>query len=193
MTGKRILIADDEIGVRMDLRRALEHLGYLVVGETGDGLSSIHLIRQLRPDIVLVDVDMPHMNGIEVVQMLHAENIGPAILMANQSNREMVAQARDAGVLGCLIKPVHESTLMPIIEVAYERWAEQHARRKELDVLKDRLETRKVIERAKGYLMDSQGLREADAFRKIQQLAMNSRKSMREVAQAILIAQQIAR
>ncbi len=193
MTGKRILIADDENGVRLDLRRALEQLGYLVVGETGDGLSAMHLIRQLRPDIVMIDVDMPHMDGIAVVHMLHVENLCPAILMANQSNRELVTQARDAGVLGCLIKPIHESTLMPIIEVACERWAEQHARRQELDVLKDRLETRKVIERAKGYLMDSQGLREADAFRKIQQLAMNSRKSMREVAQAILIAQQIAR
>lgn len=192
MTGKRVLIAEDEATIRAGLRKTLEHLGYLVVGEAGDGMSAILLIRQLRPDVALVDRDMPRMNGIEVARVLHTEGLAPVILLTNASDRELVGQARDAGVLGFLVKPIHESTLMPIIEVASARWTEQHTRKQELVQLQDRLETRKVIERAKGYLMDSQGLREADAFRKIQQLAMNSRKSMKEVAQAILLAQQIS-
>jgi two-component system, response regulator PdtaR len=191
MTGKRVLIAEDESTIRANLRKTLEHLGYLVIGEAGDGMSAILLTRQLRPDVVLVDRDMPRMDGIEVARLLQNEGLAPVILITNSSDRELVSRARDAGVLGFLVKPIHESTLMPIIEVACARWQEQHARKQELSQLQERLETRKVIERAKGYLMDSQGLREAEAFRRIQQLAMNSRKSMKEVAQAILLAQQI--
>lgn len=193
MTGKRILIADDEPSIRASLRKSLEHVGYLVVGEAGDGESTVNITRQLRPDLALIDYDLPHMDGISVARVLYQEALAPAILIMSQSSRETVLQAREAGVLGCLVKPIHESALMPLIEVAGARWVEQHTRKQELNSLRERLETRKVIERAKGYLMDSQGMREAEAFRKIQQLAMNSRKSMKEVAQAILIAQQITR
>lgn len=192
MTGKRILIADNEAAVLVSLRKSLEHLGYLVVGEIEDGMSVIYMTRQLRPDVILVDTDMPRVDGIAVARVLNEEQLAPVILIANAMDRELVMQARESGILGCLVKPIHESTLMPIIEVACARWAEQHTRKQELRQLREKLETRKVIERAKGYLMDSQGLREAEAFRKIQQLAMNSRKSMKEVAQAIIIAQQIA-
>jgi response regulator NasT len=188
----RILIADDEPLIRMNLREALQEQGYLVVGEASDGQSAVNMARQLRPDIALLDVKMPHMDGVTAAQAIHSEAIAPVLLITAYSSRELVTQARDAGVLGYLVKPVREAELMPLIEVALARWTEQRRRQKELDQLRDRLESRKLIERAKGYLMDQQGMSEAEAFRKIQQLAMNSRKTMSEVAQAILLARQIA-
>lgn len=187
----RILLADDEPLIRMNLRETLTEQGYLVVGEVGDGQSAINLTRQLRPDLVLLDVKMPHLDGITAAKTISDEGLAPVLLLTAYSSRELVEQARAAGVLGYLIKPVRDSELMPLIEVTIARWSEQVDRRKELHQLQDRLETRKLVERAKGYLMDQQGLSEADAFRKIQQLAMNSRKTMREVAQAILLAQQL--
>jgi response regulator NasT len=188
----RILIADDEPLIRMNLRETLQDQGYLVVGEAGDGQSALSMTRQLRPDLVLFDVKMPNMDGLTAAKIIHDEALCPVLLLTAYSSRELVAQARDAGVLGYLIKPVRDAELMPLIEVTMARWDEQSGRKKELAQLRDRLETRKLIERAKGHLMDSQNLNEAEAFRKIQQLAMNSRKTMREVAQAIMLAQQIA-
>lgn len=188
----RILIADDEPIIRMNLRETLQEQGYLVVGEAGDGLSALNMTRQLRPDLALLDIKMPNMDGLTAAKMIHDEGLAPVLLLTAYGSRELVLQARDAGVLGYLIKPVRDAELMPLIEVTMARWAEQTGRKKELSQLRDRLETRKLIERAKGHLMDSQGLNEAEAFRKIQQLAMNSRKTMREVAQAIMLAQQLA-
>lgn len=187
----RILIADDEPLIRMNLRETLIELGYLVVGDAGDGLSALNMARQLKPDLVLLDVKMPRMDGIAVAKVLCEEDLAPVLLLSAYSDRDLVTSARDAGVLGYLIKPIREAELMPLIEVTRARWLEQHSRKKEAAVLRDRLETRKMIERAKGYLMDSQGMTEAESFRKIQQLAMNSRKTMREVAQALLLAQQL--
>jgi response regulator NasT len=188
----RLLIADDEPLIRMNLRETLQDQGYLVVGETGDGESAVNLARQLRPDLALLDVKMPHMDGITAARTIVGEAIAPVLLLTAYSSRELVDQARDAGVLGYLVKPVRDAELMPLIEVTLARWGEQASRRRELAQLTDRLETRKLVDRAKGYLMDHQGLSESEAFRRIQQLAMNSRKTMREVAQAILLAQQIA-
>jgi response regulator NasT len=187
----RILIADDEPLIRMNLRETLQEQGYLVVGEVGDGQSAVHLSRQLRPDLAILDVKMPNLDGVSAAKAIIGEGIAPVLLLTAYSSRELVEQARDAGVLGYLIKPVRDAELMPLIEVTVARWSEQEGRRKELGQLKDRLETRKLVERAKGYLMDQQGLTESEAFRKIQQLAMNSRKTMREVAQAILLTQQL--
>ncbi len=189
---KRILIADDEPLIRMNLRETLEEQGYLVVGEVGDGQSAVNLTKQLRPDLVILDVKMPSMDGISAARQISEEALAPVLLLTAYSSRELVEQAREAGVLGYLIKPVRDAELMPLIEVTLARWEEQSERRKELGQLKERLETRKLVERAKGYLMDQQGLSEAEAFRRIQQLAMNSRKTMREVAQAILLAQQLS-
>lgn len=188
----RILIADDEPLIRMNLGETLKDLGYLVVAEVGDGLSAVNMARQLRPDLALLDVKMPRMDGIAAARVLHAESLAPVLLLTAYSSRELVVQAREVGVMGYLVKPIRETDLMPIIEVVRARWDERCSRQRELFDLRERLETRKVLERAKGYLMDSQGLREAEAFRKIQQLAMNSRKTMKEVAQAILLAQQIS-
>ena len=188
----RLLIADDEPLIRANLRETLQEQGYLVVGEVGDGQSAVNLTRQLRPELVLLDVKMPHMDGIMAATLINTERLAPVLLLTAYSSRELVEQARVAGVLGYLIKPVREAELMPLIEVTLARWTEQVRRHNELVQLKDRLETRKLVDRAKGYLMDNQGLSEAEAFRKIQQLAMNSRKTMREVAQAILLAQQLS-
>lgn len=188
----RLLIADDDPLIRMNLREMLQEQGYLVVGETGDGLSAVNLTRQVRPELVLLDVKMPHMDGITAAKMIGDEHLAPVLLLTAYSSRELVEQARAAGVLGYLIKPVRDADLMPLIEVTVARWMERVQRRKELAQLQERLETRKLVDRAKGYLMDHQGLSEAEAFRKIQQLAMNSRKTMREVAQAILLARQLS-
>ncbi|NJN18692.1 MAG: response regulator [Oscillochloris sp.] len=188
----RILIADDEPLIRMNLRESLQEQGYLVVGEAGDGETAVNLTRQIRPELVVLDVKMPHMDGLTAARSIHQEALAPVLMLTAYSSRELVLQARDAGVHGYLIKPIRDSELMPLIEVTVARWAEQSHRRRELHQLRDRVEARKTIERAKGYLMDSQGLSEAEAFRKIQQLAMNSRKTMREVAHAILLARQIA-
>lgn len=188
----RLLIADDEPLIRMNLRESLQEQGYLVVGETGDGQSAVNLTRQLRPDLVLLDVKMPNMDGLAAATLIAEELLAPVLLLTAYSSRELVDAARAAGVLGYLVKPVRDTDLMPLIEVTLARWSEQSGRRRELVQLRDRLETRKLVDRAKGYLMDHQGLSESEAFRKIQQLAMNSRKTMREVAQAILLAQQIA-
>lgn len=191
MTDIRILIGDEDSRYRASLRKVLEEIGYLVIGEAVDGTDAISLCRQLRPDLVLIDVKLPQIDGITVARLLYNDDLAPVVLTTTHSNRELVNQAREAGVLGCLVKPIKNDEVMPVIEVARVRWLEQHARKRELSQLRDKLETRKVIERAKGYLMDSQGLHEAEAFRKIQRLAMNSRRTMREVAQAILLTQQI--
>jgi two-component system, response regulator PdtaR len=192
MAQTRLLIAEDETIIRMSLRESLEGLGYLVVAEAGDGTSAINLSRQLRPDLVLMDIKLPQVDGISAAAALYQEAIAPVVLLTAYSNRDLINQAREAGVVGYLVKPVREGELVPAIEVGRARWAEGLVQRRELATLKDQLETRKVIERAKGYLMDSQGLKEAEAFRKMQQLAMNSRRSMREVAQAILLTQQLS-
>ncbi|MBP1467192.1 response regulator [Candidatus Chloroploca sp. M-50] len=187
----RILIADDEPLIRMNLREILQEQGYLVVGDVSDGQSAFNLTRQLRPDLVILDVKMPVVDGLTAARMIHDERLAPVLFLTAYSSRELVMQAREAGVLGYLTKPVRETDLMPLIEVTTARWKEQMNRYRELHQLRDRIETRKLIERAKGYLMDRQGLSEGEAFRKIQQLAMNSRKTMREVAQAILLTQQL--
>ena len=187
----RILIADDEPLIRMNLRETLEEQGYLVVGDVGDGQSAVNLTRQVRPDLVLLDIKMPQVDGLTAAKQITSEGLAPVLLLTAYSSRELVEQAREAGVRGYLIKPIRDTELMPLIEVTLARWGEHTSRHKELGQLRDRLETRKLIERAKGYLMDQQGLNESDAFRRIQQLAMNSRKTMREVAQALLLTQQL--
>lgn len=163
----RLLIADDEPLIRMNLRESLQEQGYLVVGETGDGQSAVNLTRQLRPDLVLLDVKMPNMDGLAAATLIAEELLAPVLLLTAYSSRELVDAARAAGVLGYLVKPVRDTDLMPLIEVTLARWSEQSGRRRELVQLRDRLETRKLVDRAKGYLMDHQGLSESEAFRKI--------------------------
>jgi AmiR/NasT family two-component response regulator len=187
----RLVIADDESIIRMNLRETLVGLGYLVVGDAGDGLSAIHLARELRPDLVIMDIKMPKLDGIQAAKVLTEEKIAPVLLLTAYSDRELVDRAREAGVVNYIVKPFREAELLPAIEIALARFAEFNTINKELGDLKDTMETRKLVERAKGVLMDTQGLKEQDAFRKIQQLSMNTRKSMREIAQAILLTAQI--
>jgi AmiR/NasT family two-component response regulator len=186
----RVIVADDESIIRMDLREMLTNLGYLVIGEVGDGRSAVNLARELRPDVVIMDIKMPVMDGIEAAKTLTEEKIAPVLLLTAYSQQELVERARDAGVVGYMVKPFRESDLAPAIEVAVARFAEFRALEKEVGDLKLALETRKLVDRAKGILMDSQSLTEAEAFRKIQKMSMNTRKPMKEVAEAIILAQQ---
>lgn len=192
MERTRVIIADDESLIRMDLREMLTNLGYLVVGEAGDGRSAVNLARELRPDIVIMDVKMPDMDGIEAARILTEERIAPVLLLSAYSQQELVQRARQAGVAGYLVKPFRESDLTPSIEVVLARFSEFRALEREVASLADALETRKLVDRAKGILMDTQGLNENDAFRRIQKMSMNNRKSMRSVAEAIILAHQVS-
>jgi AmiR/NasT family two-component response regulator len=186
----RVIIADDESLIRMDLREMLLNLDYLVVGEVGDGRSAVNLARELKPDVVIMDIKMPDMDGIDAAKILTEERIAPVILLTAYSQRDLVERAKEAGVVGYMVKPFREDDLVPAIEVALARFKEFEALHKEVDDLQLALETRKLVDRAKGILMDTQGLNEAEAFRKIQKMSMNTRKPMKEVAEAIILAHQ---
>jgi two-component system, response regulator PdtaR len=184
----RVIIADDESLVRTDLREALTELGYLVVGEVGDGQSAVNMARELDPDVVVMDIKMPGMDGIEAAQVLTQEKIAPVVLLTAYSQKELIDRAKEAGVVGYLVKPFRETDLAPAIELAIARFAEFRTLEQEVDNLAEALETRKKVERAKGILMDQQGMTETEAFRKIQKMSMNTRRPMKEVAEAIILA-----
>ncbi len=191
MNRKRILIADDESIILMDLREMLTNLGYLIVGEASDGQSAVNMARELRPDLVIMDIMMPAMDGIEAAKLLTAERLAPVLLLTAYSQTDLVDRAKEAGVVGYLVKPFRESNLAPAIEVTLARFEEFQTLRKEVDDLKDNLETRKVVDRAKGILMTTQGLTEQDAFRRIQKMSMNTRRPMKEIAEAIVLASEV--
>jgi AmiR/NasT family two-component response regulator len=184
----RVIVADDESLVRADLREALTELGYLVVGEVGDGQSAVNMARELDPDVVVIDIKMPGMDGIEAARVLTQERIAPVVLLTAYSQKDLIERAKEAGVVGYLVKPFRETDLAPAIELALARFAEFRALQDEVGNLTEALETRKKVERAKGILMDTQGMTEAEAFRKIQKMSMNTRKPMKEVAEAIILA-----
>jgi response regulator NasT len=175
----------------MDLREMLTNLGYLVVGEVADGRSAVNQARELRPDVVIMDIKMPDMDGIEAARVLTEERIAPVVLLSAYSQRELVQRAREAGVVAYLVKPYREEELSPAIEVALARFAEFKDLQKQVSDLQEALETRKLVDRAKGILMDKQGLTEAEAFRKIQKMSMDNRKPMKDVAEAIILAHQV--
>jgi len=191
MERTRVIIADDESLIRMDLREMLTNLGYLVVGEVADGRSAVNQARELRPDVVVMDIKMPDMDGIEAAKILTEERVAPVVLLSAYSQRELVERAREAGVVAYLVKPYREEELAPAIEVALARFAEFKDLEKQLADLQQALETRKLVDRAKGILMDKQGLTEAEAFRKIQKMSMDNRKAMKDVAEAIILAHQV--
>jgi response regulator NasT len=188
----RGVIADDESIIRMDLREMLSNLGYLVVGEVGDGRSAVNLARELKPDIVVMDIKFEgeEFDGIDAARELTEEKVAPVLLLTAYSQRDLVTRAREAGVVGYLVKPFREQDLVPAIEVALARFAEFQAVEKQVGDLQEALETRKFVDRAKGILMDTQGLSEAEAFRRIQKMSMNTRKTMKDVAEAIILAHQ---
>ena len=188
MTKRRIVIAEDEPLARLDLGQMLENLGHDVVGQAGDGKTAVELARELNPDLVIMDIRMPgEIDGLGAASLLAEEKIAPVLMMTAYNDPEYIERAREAGVMAYLVKPYNENQLTPAIEVALARFGEFAELQKELGTTKDALMTRKIVERAKGVLMDTAGLKESEAFHRIQRLSMNSRKSMREVAEAILL------
>jgi response regulator NasT len=191
MATMRVLIADDDPIIRLDLRQMLESLGYEVVAEGGDGKQAVDLARETKPDVCILDVKMPVMDGIEAVSIITEENIAPTILLTAYSDKELVDRAKDAGVFAYLVKPFKPSDLPPSIEVARSRFEQNQQLNGEVSNLQEKLEARKLIDRAKGILMDEYKVGESEAYRRIQMQSMNLRKSMREVAEAIILAKSI--
>lgn len=181
-----IVIAEDEAIIRLDLRELLEEEGYVVVGEAGRGDQAVVLAEQLKPDVVILDVKMPGMDGIEAAKQICAQGNSAVLMLTAFSQREIVEQARDAGALAYLVKPFQKSDLVPAIELASARYAETRALVAEVSELQERLEVRKVLDRAKGLLADQHGMKEAEAFQFIQRSAMSGRSTMRAVAESIL-------
>ncbi|MGD9702465.1 MAG: ANTAR domain-containing response regulator [Acidimicrobiia bacterium] len=182
----RVVIAEDEAIIRLDLRETLEEEGYEVVGEAGRGDTAVELIRELRPDLAILDIKMPGMDGLEVARHITEERICGVLILTAFSQREIIEEARDAGALAYLVKPFQKSDLIPAIEVAIGRFREMQVISGERDKLEEQLETRKAIDRAKGILMDGAGMKEQEAFAFIQRTAMSERTKMREVADRII-------
>jgi AmiR/NasT family two-component response regulator len=183
----RIIIADDESLIRLDLREMLGHLGYDVIAEAGDGRTALDLAKKLQPDLVIMDIKMPEVDGIMAAEELTRERIAPVVLLTAYSDQGLVERAKDAGVVGYVVKPFRETELMPVIELCMARFAEFRSLESEVGKLEEALEARKLIERAKGVLMEVHGLRESEAFHRIRKTSMDARKSMKEVAEAILL------
>ncbi len=182
----RVVIAEDEAIIRMDLRETLEEEGYEVVGETGRGDQAIELVRALQPDLAILDIKMPGMTGLEAAGVIDREKICGVLMLTAFSQKEVVEEARDAGALAFLVKPFQRSDLVPAIEVAMGRFRELRNLTGEIDALGEQLESRKFIERAKGTLIDEAGMSENEAFQFIQKTAMSERTRMRDVADRIL-------
>lgn len=187
----RIIIADDESLIRLDLREMLTHLGYDVIAEAGDGRSALDLAKKLQPDLVIMDIKMPDLDGITAAEELTRLQIAPVVLLTAYSDQALVERAKEAGVVGYVVKPFREAELMPVIELSLARFDEFRSLERELGDLKEALEARKLIERAKGVLMEVYGLKEAEAFHRIRKTSMDARKSMKEVAEAILLTQEM--
>jgi AmiR/NasT family two-component response regulator len=181
-----IVIAEDEAIIRLDLREMLEEEGYTVVGEAGRGDQAVSLVCSLKPDLVILDVKMPGMDGIEAARRITEASASAVLMLTAFSQREVIEQARDAGALAYLVKPFQKTDLVPAIELAIARYAETRALMAEVGELTERLEMRKLIDRAKGRLIDAYGMKEADAFSFIQKSAMAARTSMRAVAESVL-------
>ena len=185
-TARRVLVAEDEALIRIDLAEMLAEIGYDVVGQAGDGEQAVELTRSLRPDIVVMDVKMPKMDGITAAETIGKERICPVVMLTAFSQTELVERARDAGVMAYIVKPFTVGDIRPAIDIALSRWAEVKELEGEIADLGERLATRKAVDRAKGVLMTKLKISEADAFRWIQKTAMDRRMGMREVAEAVV-------
>ncbi|CCQ16268.1 Two component system response regulator [Rhodococcus sp. AW25M09] len=188
-TGKpplRVVVAEDESLIRLDLVEMLREEGYDVVGEAADGQQAVELTIELIPDLVIMDVKMPRRDGIDAASEIAEKRIAPVVILTAFSQRELVEKARDAGAMAYLVKPFTKADLMPAVELAASRFSEISALESEIADLQDRLETRKLIEKAKGILMDSQSLTEPQAFKWIQRAAMDRRTTMKAVAEVVI-------
>jgi response regulator NasT len=182
----RIVIAEDEAIIRLDLRETLEEEGYEVVADTGRGDTAIELVRQHQPDVAIFDIKMPGMDGLDAARVVSSEKICPVVMLTAFSQREVIEQARDAGALAYLVKPFQKTDLVPAIELAIGRFLEMKTLSGERDALDEQLELRKLLDRAKGLLIDQHSLTEQAAFDFIQKMAMSKRMRMRDVAVAVL-------
>ncbi|CAA9351085.1 MAG: Two-component transcriptional response regulator PdtaR, LuxR family [uncultured Nocardioidaceae bacterium] len=183
---RRVVIAEDEALIRLDLAEMLAEEGYDVVGQAADGEQAVALVEQLRPDLAVFDVKMPRMDGITAAERVARQRIAPVVMLTAFSQRELVERARDAGAMAYLVKPFTKTDLVPAIEMAASRFAEVAALEAEVADLADRLATRKAVDRAKGILQSQLGLSEPEAFRWVQKTAMDLRRSMREVAEGVV-------
>ena len=182
----RVVIAEDEAIIRLDLKESLEAEGYIIAGEAGRGDEAVELARTLNPDVVILDIKMPGLNGIEAARIISEEHIAAVLLLTAFSQRDLIQEASQAGALAYLVKPFQRSELVPSIELAVGRFKEISDLKKEKQELLDDLEARKVVDRAKGALMDQYGLKEKDAYRYLQKKAMEERSPMKVVAESIL-------
>jgi AmiR/NasT family two-component response regulator len=185
---RRVLVAEDEALIRLDLKEMLEEEGYAVVGEAADGEEAVEMAGRLRPDLVILDVKMPKLDGISAAERIAGERVAPVVILTAFSQRDLVERAREAGAMAYLVKPFQKKDLVPTIEMATSRFAEIVALEQEVGGLHERLEARKTVERAKGVLMTEHGMTEPEAFRWIQRTAMDRRTTMRAVADAVLAA-----
>jgi two-component system, response regulator PdtaR len=183
---RRVVIAEDEALIRMDLKEMLEESGYSVVGEAGDGETAVQLAEELRPDLVVLDVKMPVLDGISAAERITEGHLAPVLMLTAFSQKDLVDRARDAGAMAYLVKPFQKADLVPAIEMAVSRYEQMAALEAEVADLTERLETRKLVDRAKALLQNSHGLSEADSFRWIQKTSMDRRLSMRQVAETVL-------
>jgi two-component system, response regulator PdtaR len=188
----RVVIAEDEALIRLDLKEMLEEEGYVVAGEAADGQTAVALTESLRPDLVILDVKMPVLDGITAAERIAAEHLAPVVILTAFSQRELVERARDAGAMAYLVKPFTKADLVPAIEIAASRFQEISALESEVGTLRDRLEVRKLLDRAKGLLQADRGITEAEAFRWIQKTSMDRRMTMRAVAAELLAGAQPA-
>ena len=185
-TRKRVVIAEDEALIRMDLAEMLQEEGYDVVAEAGDGETAVKLAQEHRPDLVILDVKMPVLDGISAAERIAEERVAPVLILTAFSQRELVERAREAGAMAYLVKPFSKSDLVPAVEMAVSRYSEIISLEAEVADLTERFETRKVVDRAKGILQTSFGMSEPDAFRWIQKTSMDKRVTMRDVAELVI-------
>ena len=183
---RRVIVAEDESVIRLDIVEMLREVGYDVVGEAGDGESAVRLAEELRPDLVVMDIKMPKLDGISAAEKIARASIAPVVLLTAFSQKELVERARDAGAMAYVVKPFTAADLVPALEIAQSRYQEIQALESEIADMTDRFETRKLVERAKGLLISNMGLTEPEAFRWIQKTSMDRRLTMREVAETVL-------
>ena len=198
MESLRIIIADDEPIIRLDLRQLLETMGHTVVGEASDGASAVSMAKQLRPSLILMDVKMPAMDGIEAAALIWRERIAPVLILSAYGQGDLIERASDAGVFGYIsqLRPslepsFKETDLLPALQITMSRYSEMMVLEKEVGRLGDALETRKLVDRAKAILMKKFELTEPDAFRRLQVQSMKSRKPMKDLAEAIILAEEV--
>lgn len=187
----KVLIADDDAVIRMDLRTMLEELGHQVVGEADNGETAYRMARSLKPDLVILDIMMPRMSGLEAAAAISKERLAPVLLLTAYSEASMIESATQSGVLAYLVKPFRKQELQPAIEIAVARYRELSALEGELDSLRDQMETRKIVGRAKAILMEREGIVEREAYRRLQARSLSLNRPLREIAEAIILAEEM--